>query len=111
MNTKEIRETSELLNIVLNNIKRNGVKTGICRAVIELQKDSVISIHERELILETIRKNKPLNGLWLYRRGYYFPQGEQLPRVEFLEGLLKFYKQQEKKQTKKTGNPDYEQFD
>ena len=87
-----MRKQYELLSLLYNTIKKNGVKTGLCFEIALMRKEREISPKEKDILDEIIANNKPSQRQINISRGYYFPHGEKEPRLEYLKGLIAVYK-------------------
>ena len=87
-----MRKKHELLTLLFNKIKYNGVKTGLCFEIALMRKEREISPKEKDVLDKIIANNKPSQRQINISRGYYFPQGQKEPRLEYLKGLISVYK-------------------
>ena len=82
-----MRDIKTLLEILLNQYQKHpdDVRSlGLCDSVKHIYHHNLINPHEREVILDVIKSNRPA-GLG---SAYWWPKGETEPRIEFLKKLI-----------------------
>lgn len=76
------RPLKELLQILLDEVERNGVVLGLCNLNSELHFDKKICYEDFRKIKEFINSKQTHSFLYL------FPKGESQPRIEFLKNEI-----------------------
>ena len=86
-----MRDIKQLLEILLHEYKNNKVnmiqRSGLCWAISRLPGGWIISEKEANILKEYILSHKPETRF----NGYWWPEGETAPRIEFLKQLIKIY--------------------
>ena len=84
----------ELLEILLDRYENNSIYmvqwAGLCWAISRMYDDGVISAQEEVILIEHLHSNKPE---WAWA-GYWWPEGQTKPRIEFLKQLIMKYETQ-----------------
>ena len=78
------------LKTLKEHIKKNSVKTGLCREVAEFKKERILPKQHIEYLENTIQIHRTGN-VFLFS-GFYFPQGNKELRIEYLDKLIKLVK-------------------
>lgn len=73
---------------VREHIRINGCDFGICAIIHNMYKKKQFKKVEKELLLETIQLYRPANFRMFLYRGFYFPQGQAVPRIEFINKII-----------------------
>lgn len=82
----ETRTIKELLEFLLDSIRKGNLRTGICGVATYWMVRGVISGIELDIIESYIKKNNP-NTTSEY--GYFWPVTEEKPRIAWLEEHIK----------------------
>lgn len=77
------RPLKELLQILLDEVERNGVESGLCAKIRMLYAKNKINKYERFCLYEFIEQF--LDGIF---KTFLFPKGESQPRIEFLKNEI-----------------------
>lgn len=91
------RKMSELLQIVLDRLKTNSLKAGLCGIVLDTLVNDDTSDKESTRLLTYIRENRPskyssFSAFTNRHSNFYWKVGEKAPRIKWLEKEIKFLK-------------------
>jgi hypothetical protein len=87
---KQKTTKKQLVERLLLYIKLNGVYYGLCGVVVLMTAERKFKKEEKDELLDIIELNRPVISQKIFQlnRGFYFPQGQSLPRIKFLEEIL-----------------------
>jgi len=94
LNRRDMRKLSELYQVVLDNYYKYRIQ-GICLKIDRCWRDNLITTDELDAIETHFEKGEHQLQKKLEDGAYLWPEDQDLPRIAYLEYLIKLCKEQD----------------
>lgn len=81
-----MRPLIELLELVKEELNSPNYYTGLCKTIREMYVKDQISMEEQEKLHFCFMENRPPS--YTTFAPYYFPRGERIPRIKFIDRII-----------------------